>query len=546
MNPPIVVPGRRGGSRSGLLRRLAFPVAATLCLALVAGPAHAGVPSKQGKPTETAASSVDAMIEARLQALILPLLTAAQNTMLQVLIRDIAGRQFDGDTNALLSSVISEAEESYIVHPQDQNWLHLKNGVAQFQNISGFAYPPQIYIPNLDEWVPPASTPTVAVAPADQTATSTPGYQFQNGQVVTLPTPLTEAYAETNEVWVLSVNEVVDTGGGTTVASWTPPAEEASDGVVGPVAGADAGATGAGAGTQAACNPTGLRNNRGQEHLHRFKVPSPSSLGGLFEGKLEMKLIVVAQGGAHVKTIYFGKIKKKHITGWQYPDHFLTTWDYAAYGPVWGYQWVEVDGGPNINITLNIKVIGSVTLAFQSRDDPAGDAPVWNNESTYLQYSTGLVDFGVCSVGGDGGTGHDNLARSGTVSASSTFSGYSVNRINDGSTNTTLGGLHSWANAGGTYPPLTPEWVQVDFGVNKAVSRVVVYTSQGYPIRDFDIQVWNGITFITVAQVTGNTQLVRTVTFGQRTTRLVRLLGKHGPTHQPGYVRVNEFEAYPV
>ena len=36
------------------------------------------------------------------------------------------------------------------------------------------------------------------------------------------------------------------------------------------------------ASTLAACNPTGLRNNRGQEYLQRWRVPNKSDFGGLF------------------------------------------------------------------------------------------------------------------------------------------------------------------------------------------------------------------------------------------------------------------------
>ena len=73
---------------------------------------------------------------------------------------------------------------------------------------------------------------------------------------------------------------------------------------------------------------------------------------------------------------------------------------------------------------------------------------------------------------------------------------------------------------------------------------MVVKTSAGYPIRDFDVQVWNGISFLTVASVRGNTALSVPVTFASRTARLIRISGRSGPTHQPGYVRVNELEVY--
>jgi subtilisin family serine protease len=139
-----------------------------------------------------------------------------------------------------------------------------------------------------------------------------------------------------------------------------------------------------------------------------------------------------------------------------------------------------------------------------------------------------------------------NLARSASASASSTFSNYSPARVNDGSTDTSLGGAYSWANNSGTYPPLSPEWVQLDFGTTKTFRRVLVYTSQGYPIQDFDIQVENGGTWTTIpgTQVRGNTDLVVSRTFSAQSAQRVRILAYRGPSHQDGYVRVNEFEVY--
>ncbi len=88
--------------------------------------------------------------------------------------------------------------------------------------------------------------------------------------------------------------------------------------------------------------------------------------------------------------------------------------------------------------------------------------------------------------------------------------------------------------------------MQADLGVTKTFRRVVVFTSQGLPIRDFDVQVWNGVTYVTVGSVRNNTQLSVPVTFAAQSSRLVRILGRSGPTQQPGYVRVNEIEVYAV
>jgi hypothetical protein len=118
--------------------------------------------------------------------------------------------------------------------------------------------------------------------------------------------------------------------------------------------------------------------------------------------------------------------------------------------------------------------------------------------------------------------------------------------VNDGDRSTALGGGASWANDAGVWPPSQPQWVQLDFGVNRTFRRIVVYTTTSYPIANFDLQYWNGVTWVTPAggAVTGNTAAQVTLTIPATTSRLVRVLGRQGPSFQPGFVRVNEFEVY--
>ncbi|GAB4190997.1 MAG: hypothetical protein Tsb002_19320 [Wenzhouxiangellaceae bacterium] len=140
-----------------------------------------------------------------------------------------------------------------------------------------------------------------------------------------------------------------------------------------------------------------------------------------------------------------------------------------------------------------------------------------------------------------------NLARTATTSASSTYcaSGglhcYSAARVNDGSRDTALGGYTSWTNSSTTLP----QWVELRWTSNISASRVDVYTSSGYPIQDYDVQYWTGSSWATRVAVRGNTSLSRSHTFATVTTTRMRILGLRGPSNQPQYVRVNEFEVYP-
>ncbi len=137
-----------------------------------------------------------------------------------------------------------------------------------------------------------------------------------------------------------------------------------------------------------------------------------------------------------------------------------------------------------------------------------------------------------------------NLAPHAKASASSTYPGYSAKRANDGSTNRTVGGAHSWTNyhsAGGSLP----EWLKLDFRKAINFSQVRLYTSNGYPIKDYKIQYSNnGVSWSTASTVTGNTSTIRTSNFSRKYARYIRINASKGPDNQSVYARINEIQVY--
>ncbi|MBB5868839.1 hypothetical protein F4553_002218 [Allocatelliglobosispora scoriae] len=516
-------------------------------------------------PALPAGDQNDLILKSRLGELVSPLLQVADGNF-QYLVRNAVGRLFDGDDNVLLTDLIWEAEASYIVDPYDPTWVAFKDGVAALGNVNGETYVPQLFIPNYEDGVITSGEITLTVFESDLGHTSLPAYVLSNGQVVQRPTPVDEVYAETNEVWVLSLNEQIAAGSSTLTAN--TPAGRAermkkksitpAPVVTGPKATGTEATIAGRSGTNVTCNPTGLRNNRGLEYLQRFTIPNPSSVEHWTAGKLEPRMIIVAKDGYELKNAYFGKIKRKNVKNWVWQDLFITTWDRAVWGDYFAVKWLEIDNGPTIDLSLGLGALITQLLGlpitfdikahFEKKNDDMGSGVVMFSESTNIEYGTGTVYWYHCSSGGDGGTGNDNFARSAITSASSTFPGYSPARVNDGDRSTALGGGSSWANnAGGVNYP--PQWVQLDFGVNKTFRRIVVFTTAGYEIQNFDIQIWNGITWVTppgnVNPVTGNTATSRTIVLNtSQTSRLVRILGRLGPNIQQGFVRVNEFEVY--
>lgn len=138
-----------------------------------------------------------------------------------------------------------------------------------------------------------------------------------------------------------------------------------------------------------------------------------------------------------------------------------------------------------------------------------------------------------------------NHALQATVSAESTFPGYSVEKIKDGSRNTTVGPSYSWANnypAGGRLP----ESVFLKFSSSKVHSQIDIYTSSGYPLKDYTILYRSTAAgaWINLLSVVGNTATYRTHSFADISAIEVQVRCELGPSNQYIYGRLNEVELY--
>lgn len=137
----------------------------------------------------------------------------------------------------------------------------------------------------------------------------------------------------------------------------------------------------------------------------------------------------------------------------------------------------------------------------------------------------------------------ENLARSGVASASSTYSGYSPARTNDGDRNTGLGGAYSWSNARETATtPALPASLDIALPSAATVDRIILHTTAGWQIQDYDLQSFNGSQWTTLQAVRGNTSTTRTHQFSPVSMSRVRVVGLRGPSSQTIHVRINELE----
>lgn len=120
----------------------------------------------------------------------------------------------------------------------------------------------------------------------------------------------------------------------------------------------------------------------------------------------------------------------------------------------------------------------------------------------------------------------------------------------------------NWENGGGWNDGTSgsyPDWIQIDFSGNKTIGEIDVFTLQDsyagpsdptlgmtfslYGITAFDVQYWNGSSWVTVTNgsVTGNNKVWRQFTFTPVTTSKIRVVVNNALAN---YSRIVEVEAW--
>ncbi len=137
-----------------------------------------------------------------------------------------------------------------------------------------------------------------------------------------------------------------------------------------------------------------------------------------------------------------------------------------------------------------------------------------------------------------------NVALRASVTAQSTYPGYSPSNITDGDTNTAANPANGWSNSHlATTDGQIPQWVIIDLGAAFSISSFNIRTAKAWEISDFDIELWTGAAWTPVQQIRGNTATVFSVPLATPVTASkVRLIGRQGPASQNIYVRFNEVE----
>jgi hypothetical protein len=244
-------------------------------------------------------------------------------------------------------------------------------------------------------------------------------------------------------------------------------------------------------------------------------------------------------------------------------------------------QFAPAHGAPSVTTTGPYMMYAGDTLQLvASGADPEGDplTYAWDLDGngsyetagrvvsytapTSTVASTVTVTVQVTDPGGHAATAQTtidispnrevNLALQAVASASSTFSGYAASHVNDGDTSTTVGPSTSWANdsvfdcsiPGCPQHGLLPATLDLDLGASRTLTHATLYTSDSFPIQDYDLEIWDGTGWNVVGRVRGNTQAVINHAFASTTGSKVRVVGYRGPSFQTIFVRVNELQVF--
>jgi hypothetical protein len=163
--------------------------------------------------------------EANLKKIATSFAVLAKNTAFVNFVHTEAAKKFDEEYEVLIERMQKNPTWASLLNTKEIN-----EGLAAFKNLKGENFYPQIYIPKMQHDEENNSANFVAnsnsVADADikicvyagsqplpNTTESFPGYEINNSDSLVAWGPINEDYSNEHEVWVFSLNEVVNNNG---------------------------------------------------------------------------------------------------------------------------------------------------------------------------------------------------------------------------------------------------------------------------------------------------------------------------------------------
>lgn len=198
--------------------------------------------------------------------------------------------------------------------------------------------------------------------------------------------------------------------------------------------------------------------------------------------------------------------------------------------------------------------VGDKTVYYFSVNTLAG-GPEWNRSDyglpfTKKQFDRPRIPMTNVALAGSGATATASSILNGSYPASGAING-DHKGSNYGTGGVWMDGTTNW----------WPDWLEVSFAGSRTIDRINVFTLQDnysnpseptidmtfslYGIQDFDVQCWNGATWVTVpdGNVKGNNKVWRQFTFPPVTTNRIRVVINKSLNLNSRIVEVEAFES---
>ena len=89
-----------------------------------------------------------------------------------------------------------------------------------------------------------------------------------------------------------------------------------------------------------------------------------------------------------------------------------------------------------------------------------------------------------------------------------------------------------------------PQSVELAWKYAVTINSIDIYSTEGYIIRDYDIEYPNGEGWSTLASVRDNTEVFRSIPVSPITVYQLRVVALEGSLAQPQHARINEIVVF--
>ncbi len=315
-------------------------------------------------------------MQTQLEDLQTALVGVSDNALINEIIRSEVSKQFDGEDNVLVKTIIEKASEKG-VNAVEIMQTHVDSkgkNIDVEKLLNSFVYEgiqcyPQIYIPNFNTTKSLNSSPVLISDKIGLEDEEIEEYAFEGMSFDKLKSvnelKVTKSSSQNQLVYVVSINERVDENG-VTIPELANKAQKAA--------------------------------NVYPAYLGWYNVINLGALEGWTRGGPEFWVYNHDKFKGQLSRFYTHS-SRSACTGsnWVTVQSYLFTWNRTSLGDYAYTYWVEIDGGTTKLFTISAKLSDAISISIPinvgSKDDHGGGASMYFPEFWLRTYNTGLIQW---------------------------------------------------------------------------------------------------------------------------------------------------------